>query len=143
MTISIITNFIKGENSLTNFIKSEISFQKGFYAVCFSEMTTNSKPSILINSVIEINGALYEFNSNESISGTPSAGVCYVKCYLSGSYTVADFTNTAPTYDNDRCGYYGSSSTLNHRYIMKLYYNGTNYTLKQIMDKERYWNYEI
>lgn len=143
MTVNIVNNFLKSENNLTNFINSEISFQKGFYAVCFSEMTTNSKPSILTNSVIEIDGDLYEFNSDESISGTPSTGICYVKCYLSGSYAVADFTNTAPIYDNVRCGYYGSSSTLDHRYIMQLYYDGTDYTFKQIIDKERYWDYEI
>lgn len=143
MTISIIDNFYKGENSLSNFINSEINFQKGFYAVCFSEMTTNSKPSVLTNSVIEIDGDLYSFNSDELVSGTPTAGVCYVKCYLSGSYAVADFTNTAPIYDNSRCGYYGNSATDSHRYILKLYYDGTNYMLKQIMDKERYWDYEI
>ncbi len=106
-------------------------------------MTSNLKPTILTNSVIEINGDLYEFNSDESISGTPSTGVCYAKCYLSGSSVVADFTNTAPIYDNDRRGYYGSSSTLDHRYILKLYYDGANYKLKQIMNKERYWQYEI
>lgn len=143
MTISIIMNFYKGENTLANFINNEISFQKGIYSVCFSEMTTSTRPSILTNSVIEINGDLYEFNSDELISGTPSTGVCYVKCYLSGSSVVADFTNTAPTYDNDRRGYYGSNSTVDHRYILKLYYDGSNYLYKQIMNKERYWQYEI
>ena len=143
MTISIINNFYKGESLLSNFINNEINFQKGLYAICFSEMGTSSKPSILTNSVIEIDGDLYSFNSDELISGTPTTGVCYAKCYLSGSYAVADFTNTAPDYDNLRCGYYGSSSTANHRYILKLYYDGTNYIFKQIMNKERYWTYEI
>ena len=143
MTISIITNFYKGESSLTNFITNETYFQKGFYAVCFSEMTSNTKPVIQSNSIIEVDGNLYEFNSNETISVTPSVGVCYIKTYLSGGVLVAEMTNTAPTFNALKNGWYGTSSSASHRYILKLYYDGTNYKLKQIMNKERYWIYEI
>lgn len=143
MTIILIDNFYKGENNLTNFINNEIYFQKGFYSICFSEMGTLLKPEILSNSIIEVNGDLYKFNSDYEISGTPSTGVCYIKSYLSGSDLISDFTDTAPDYDIDRRGYYGSGSYEDHRYILKLYYDGSNYKLKQIMNKERYWNYEI
>lgn len=135
MTISIINNFYFGENTLDNFITNEIFFQKGFYSISFSEMTSNEKPVIQSVSCVEVDGDLYYFNSNESASSTPSAGVCYIKCYLSGSDLLAEFTNTDPVFNPLKNGWYGVSGSASHRYILKLYFDGVNYKLKQIMNK--------
>lgn len=143
MTINLIDNFYYSETTLDNYITNESYLQKGFYAVTFSEMTTNTKPVIQLGSAIEIDGDLYYFDANETITVTPSTGVCYVKTYVSGSNAVAEMTNTAPTFNALKNGWYGTSGSAAHRYILKLYYDGTNYILKQIMNKERYWKYEI
>lgn len=143
MSILTISNFYFGELTLDNFIINETYFQKGHYAVAFSEMITNIKPAIQAGSSLEVDGNLYYFNSNDSISGTPSTGVCYVKCYLSGSDLLSEFTNTAPIFNSLKNGWYGISGSATHRYILKLYFDGTNYNLKQLMNKERYWQYEI
>jgi hypothetical protein len=138
MTTSIINRFYYSDSLLSNFITNETYFQRGFYAVCFSNMATNSAPAIQANSIIEIDGNLYEFNANESITGTPS-GVCYVKCYLSAGALVAEYTSIAPTFNALKNGWYGTGANETHRYILKLYYSSTNYQYKQIMNKEVYW----
>ena len=142
MAVSIIDKFYYSDIALDNFITNETYFQRGFYSVCFSEMTTNSAPVIQANSIIEIDGDLYEFNTNESITGTPS-GVCYVKCYESSGALVAEYTSTAPTFNALKNGWYGADANATHRYILKLYYDDPDYLYKQIMNKERYWKYEI
>lgn len=143
MATSIIENFYFGETTLTNFITNEVSFQKGFYSISFSEMNSTLKPVIQLGSSIEIDGDLYYFNANETISLTPSVGICYVKTYVSASNAIAEMTNINPIFDSLKNGWYGSGASASHRYILKLYYDGSDYTLKQIMEKERYWIYEI
>jgi len=143
MTINIINNFYYAENNINNYIINEEYLQKGFYAITFSEMNTLIKPVIQLYSSIEIDNELYYFYASETISGTPSSGICYVKTYVSGSNAIAEMTNTAPSFDSSKNGWYGTSGSASHRYILKLYYDGTNYKLKQIMNKERYWKHEI
>lgn len=142
MTVSIIDKFYYSDAVLDNFITNETYFQRGFYAICFSEMATSSAPVIQLGSIIEIDGDLYEFNTNESITGTPS-GVCYVKCYESTGVLVAEYTSTAPAFNALKNGWYGTDAAASHRYILKLYYDDPDYLYKQIMNKERYYNYEI
>lgn len=142
MTVSIIDKFYYSDTALDNFITNETYFQRGFYAVCFSEMETSLAPVIQSGSIIEIDGDLYEFNANEAIIETPS-GVCYVKCYESTGALVAEYTSTAPTFNSLKNGWYGTDAAASHRYILKLYYDDPDYLYKQIMDKERYWKYEI
>lgn len=138
MTVLIIDKFYYSDSSLNKFITNEHYFQRGFYAVRFSNMATNSAPEIQDNSIIEIDGNLYEFNANESITGTPS-GVCYVKCYLSAGALVAEYTSDAPTFNALKNGWYGTGASATHRHILKLYYSSPNYQYKQIMNKEAYW----
>ncbi len=138
MSVSIVANFYYGENTLVNFITNEISLQKGFYSINFSEMNTLSESIILSGSCLEVDGDLYQFNSNETIGGTPS-GICFIKCYTSSSYLIAEYTTVEPEYNVLKSGWYGTSAASSHRYVMKLYYNNPDYSNKQIMNKERYY----
>jgi len=129
MAINIIEKFYYGETTLDNYITSKTYLQKSFYSVTFSEMTTTAKPVIQIGSSIEIDGDLYYFDANEPISVTPSTGVCYVKVYVSGSNAIAEMTNTSPAFNFLKNGWYGTGGSAAHRYIMKLYYDGTNFQI--------------
>ena len=140
--INIINNFYYGETTLDNYITNETYLQKGFYAVNFYQTTYNAKPVIYINSCIEIDGGLYYFDSNETITSTPSLGVCYVKAYVSGSYAVAEMTNTNPVFDSSKNGWYGTGGSSSHRYIARLEFDGSNYYGIENINKERFWIYE-
>lgn len=139
MAIVQINRFYMGEETLINFMAHENYLQRGFYGLSFNNIGNNTKPTIQTNSTVEVNGELFRFNAVETITLTPSVGECYVKCYKSGSVIVAEMTSTAPTFNGLKNGWYSGD----HRYVMRLNYDGTNYFYKKIMNKERYWLYEI
>jgi hypothetical protein len=72
-----------------------------------------SEPQIAAGSKVEIAGALYEFTSDESITGwagLTSSAIAYILLTASGSSVSASFTNTAPTWDAARQGWYTSTN---------------------------------
>jgi len=89
--------------------------RKGLHQVSLTNYDNTSLPAVAAGSVIEVNGALYKFTSEEAISGSPSDGTVYV--YIDPATITAVFTNTAPTWSDSKQGYYGTTTTANCRYL--------------------------
>jgi len=96
----------------------------------------DSIPQIAAGSVVENNGALYSFDSNETIGGTPSDGTVYIMLVPSGDTITAEFTNIAPTFSASKQGWYGAGGNANNRYLsMTLIKSGSDYTEKNYTDQ--------
>jgi len=89
--------------------------RKGLHQVSLTNYDNTSLPAIAAGSVIEVNGALYKFTSEEAITGSPSDGTVYI--YIDPATITAVFTNTAPTWSDSKQGWYGTSATVNCRYL--------------------------
>jgi len=89
--------------------------RKGMHAVSLTNYDNTSLPAIAAGSVIEVDGALYKFASEEAIGGSPSDGTVYIK--IIPSTITAEFTNTAPTWSDSKQGWYGTTTSATHRYL--------------------------
>ena len=96
-------------------IESKNLVKKGFYNLDFTNLEDDQKPVIKIGSSIGVDGVLYTFEADEEITGTPTAGFGWVTI-LGGVTATASFTNTEPTYNYTKKGYYGVSG---ERYVMR------------------------
>lgn len=115
-----ISNFAEGDVNLTALMQTMNAVYKGFGKVSLTEFDTALEPKIAAGSVIEVNGALYYFEENEEISGSPSNGTVYVRLVPSSDsnsddFVYAEFTNTAPTWSDEKQGWY--DATGEYRYI--------------------------
>lgn len=72
---------------------------------------------IAAGSIIEIGGAVVLFSSDEAIDGWAAlaAGICYA--YVHGVNLTAHWTATAPTWDNEKQGWYDATGA--HRFFMR------------------------
>lgn len=106
----------------------------GYQAISLTNFDNDSEPQIASGSKVEIGGALFEFTSNESITGWGSIGNnndVYIKLVVSGTSVTAEFTTTAPSWSTSKQGWYDSLD----RYIGGLYKDGSgNYTEKFLYD---------
>lgn len=94
-------------------------------------------PQIASGSVVEISGAIFQFSSNETITGTPTdANINYIMLTVSGSGSTqevdASWTTTAPTWSDSKQGYY--DATVAKRYVGGCFYltSGTLYAAKWV-----------
>lgn len=93
---------------------------KGRERVSLTNMNNTSIPAIAAGSVIEVNGAIFVADADESISGSPSDGDIYIKLIPAGDpvSVTAEFTSTAPVWDSEKQGWYSSvSGEENYRFI--------------------------
>ena len=60
---------------------------------------------------------MYQFTSNESITGSPSDGTVYIRLVPDGDSITAEYTSTAPTWSDSKQGWYGTGADVNKRYI--------------------------
>jgi len=89
--------------------------RKGLHQISLTNYDNTSLPAIAAGSVIEVDGALYKFASEEAIGGSPSDGTVYIK--IIPSTITAEFTNTAPTWSDSKQGWYGTTTSATHRYL--------------------------
>lgn len=108
----------------------------GYQAISLTHFGDTAEPQIAQGSEVEIGGALFEAAANESISGW--AGIsndtkAYIKLVVSGATATAEFTDTAPSWDTEKQGWYAGDD----RYIAKLYKDGSgNYTKKELLEEQ-------
>lgn len=115
--------------------------------IYISEFDTELEPTF--SGTFRVNGTLYSFN-NESATGwglIPSDTVTYVRAVPSGNTCTLEYTNSAPTYDSAKLGWYGTGvGNENKRYItdqseigyLKLgKYDATTYVYKHIFGSGR------
>jgi len=104
----------------------------GKHTVSLTNYNTTGLPAIAAGSIIEVSGALYEFTSDEAITGSPSNGAVYIQIIPGATTCTAAFTNTAPTWSDAKQGFYGTDAAANYRYLeYKMTKSGTSYGNKQ------------
>lgn len=113
-----------------------VKARRGYIGLSLTEFDTAVIPQIAAGSVIEINGVLFTFSSNESITGAASSGyINYIVATVAGSgnsQTVTfGWTTTAPSWVASKHGWYGAGDG-NDRYLGRCYFDGTNYTQKMV-----------
>jgi hypothetical protein len=131
MAGSKLNTYGVGDVNLTNLMQVLDATRLGFSAIELTEWTTTTVPKIAAGSKVEVNGAMYKFDSDETITGSPSDGLVYIKVVPSGDSITAEFTNTAPTWRNDLHGYYESAVSVN-RYVATVQKATSSYTRKRV-----------
>ena len=115
-------------NSDSNILKVQSTLDKTFFgkvdSITLTEFDSSTVPAIAAGSVVENNGSLYQFASEEAISttdpGTSSTvadGTVYVLLVPGTGTITAAFTATAPTWSDSKQGWYGTGDEANYRYL--------------------------
>jgi len=115
-------------NSDSNILKVQSTLDKTFFGkidtITLTEFDSSTVPAIAAGSVVENNGSLYQFATEEAISttdpGTSSTvadGTVYVLLVPGTGTITAAFTATAPTWSDSKQGWYGTGDEANYRYI--------------------------
>lgn len=89
----------------------------GKHNISLTNYDTTGVPAIAAGSIVECNGALFEFTADEAVTGTPSNGTVYIQIIPSTTTCTAAFTNTAPTWSDAKQGFYGTDAAANYRYL--------------------------
>jgi len=124
MAATKISDYAIGGSNWTELLTTIEKQRKGYNGISLTNYGNNSLPAIAEGSYFEISGALYGFESEEAITGSPSSGnINYI--YIDGTTFVPVWTTTAPTWSDAKNGWYDAGET--HRYVADCYYDGTNY----------------
>jgi hypothetical protein len=123
-------------NNLINYTQWAQLIQKttfeagGFIALGLTNINATGAPQIANGSRVEVGGSLYRCMADETVTGTPGAGVNYIYCVPAG--TAASFTYSAagPSWNAVKGGWYNG----NNRAVAKLYYTSGQYNGKVILD---------
>jgi len=137
MAGSKVNNYGVGDVNLSSLMGTTDEQRKGFSALSLTNYENTSEPAIEAGSVLEVGGALFEFESEEAITVTPADGVVYVKVVPAGASITAEFTATAPTWDPSKFGWYGTAGNASHRYVGVMVQSGTGtvFASKQLIKK--------
>lgn len=129
-----IDNFSTSDVNLTEIMTTLQALRQGHFKLSLTEMDTTVIPKIAAGSIIDINGSLVYFDADESISGTASDGVSYIKLIYSSGVITAEWTNISPVFDTSQNGWYGTGGSSGHRYICKMMKAATSYSGKFLLD---------
>lgn len=121
-----------GDVNLTKLMQSVDAQRKGFCAISLTEYETDSEPAIAAGSAVEVNGALFKFDTEEEISGSPSDGDVYVMLVADGDSIIAEFINTEPVWSDSKQGWYGTGDDANNRYIASMVLDSGEYRNKYV-----------
>lgn len=139
MSIVQINKYSNIYNNINAMQKTSDLIILGKLNCTITNWATTSESQIAGGSYAEINGALYEVTANTAISGSPSDGHVYIMLIPSGDPALGTatftptYTNTAPTWDNNKKGFYGISTNSNYRYLeYKFYKSGTSWYNKNL-----------
>jgi hypothetical protein len=111
----------------------ELVLTKTFRGMCVASLThwnDIAVPAIAAGSVIEIDGDMFEFSSDEAIGTIAGDGTRFIKLIPSGSTVTAVFTATAPVWDKTRQGWYsptGGEETYRYLPFDMYAYSGAYY----------------
>jgi len=105
----------------------------GYEAVSISNYDNTSEPKVQAGAVIEISQELYEFSSEETLtgwSGISDDTQAYIYFVPSGSSCTVIFSTTAPTWSDVKNGWYNG----NNRALFAVYRtDATTYSNKYVM----------
>jgi len=132
MSLAQINDYGIGNVNLTSLMDTLDRQRRGYQAISLTHYDDALEPKIAAGSIVEIGGALFKCESDESISGWAGIGNdndVYIKLVPSGTTATAAFTTAAPTWSTSKQGWYVG----NDRYIAGLYKDaGGNYTQKHL-----------
>lgn len=121
-------------------------FQQAVLGYDATTLTTyadgSTAPQVASGSIVEISQELYEFPSNETItgwSGISNSTQAYIKFVPSGATCTVVFTSSAPTWSDAKHGWYSS----NDRYVYAVYkdVSGNYQDISWIIKKEIHKQY--
>lgn len=125
-----INNYSEGDKNLSSLMNSTDNQRRGYHAVSLTNWTNTNAPLISAGSTLEIGGALVEFQSDESISGTPTSGQNNYIIINSSAFT-ASWSTVAPVWNDEKQGYYSGTN----RYLeYMVFVSGASYTKYRIAD---------
>ena len=137
-----VNNYAIGDSDIEAVMLTTDQIYKGQCQVSLTEMSTTTVPKIAAGSWIENNGTLFKFDSDETLTGSPSDGIVYIRIVPSTSTCTAEMTNTAPTWSDSKQGWYGTSGAANYRYIpIWLIKSSSVYYKYTEIHKNRFCNY--
>lgn len=90
---------------------------------------TTTVPQIAQGSLIDIDGSLAQFISDEAIGGAPSDGTVYIYFAVVGDAVTPTLTNTAPEWYADKGGWYNALGERYSGHVMTK--AGTSYSNKR------------
>ncbi len=119
-----------GDLNITNHLEQMDATRQGHHKISLTNWGSTAVPAIASGSKIEVNGALFKFTSDEAIGGSPSDGNVYIKLIPDEGLVTAEFTNTAPTWDTQKGGWYQPGT--NNRYLnFTMHKSGSSYLNKK------------
>lgn len=133
MSGSKVNDFSIGDSNIQSVMLTLDKTFKGLHQVSLTNYDNTSESQIAAGSVVENNGALYQFTSNEPITGSPSDGTVYIRLVPAGDTITAEYTNTAPTWSDTKQGWYGTGGDANKRYIGGVTLSGSSWTYKFVL----------
>ena len=134
MSGSKINDYAIGDQNIQSVMLTLDKAFKGFHQASLTNYNTTDESAIAAGSVVEVNGALYKFDSDESITGSPSDGTVYIQLVPSGDTITAAYTNTAPTWSDSKQGWYGTGGSANYRYLEFIFIKtGSNWVYKDLI----------
>lgn len=104
MSGTIINDYNIGDTNFDALMTTVDAQRIGFNSLTLTEFDTTTVPQIAAGSKVEVNGALYKFDSATSISGSPSDGAVYI--------LLEPQAGTASGATTDATGYATSSTTI-------------------------------
>jgi len=137
MAGSLIEMPVNGASDWSNFVTITQQSYKAMIFVSLTEWDTTTAPQLEGGSRVVIDGAMYQFTSDETITGL--AGIAnstefYIKVVPAGASCTVVATTDAPTWSADKGGWYDGS----HRYIGGMYKNESgNYVNKWLYQTNR------
>ena len=141
MAGSKINDYAIGDSNIQSVMLTLDKAYKGLHQVSLTNYDNTSESQVAAGSVIENNGGLYKFDSNESISGSPADGTVYVRVVPSGDSATLEYTNTAPTWSDSKQGWYGTGGDANKRYLeFQLFKVSSSWVIK--FDSTLRWDME-
>jgi len=115
MSGSKVSEYSIGDVNLSALMTTADAQRIGYHAVSLTEYETTTIPEIAAGSKVEVNGALFKFDTDETITESPNNGDVYIKLIPDVSSITAEFTNDAPTWDDEKQGWYEAAT--NNRYL--------------------------
>lgn len=132
MAGSLIPNGAIGTTNIQYVTTKLDKVDTGLHTLSLTNYDSTSESAIAAGSRVEVNGAYYEFPTNETITGSPSDGTVYIMLIPNGSSITAQYTNTAPTWSDSKQGFYGTGANANYRYAeFVLYLDSSSWTKKE------------
>ena len=134
MAGSKVNAYAIGDVDLTSLMETVDRQRRGYQALSLTNFSSLLEPKIASGSLVEVSGALFKFEVDESItgwSGIANSNEVYIKLVPAGSSITAVFTTTAPVWSDAKQGFYST----NDRYIGGLFKDGSgNYSKKWLYE---------